>query len=147
MNDRKYRIIYRDGYGRVAIRFFCIEALNAALITCKDALWSIRKDRIDLAVAVEDLMGPTTGAAALEAFHSVQITLSAIDRLEVRGRDSAGLHVMITGHEVPTLLHAAHHITWCTAGTTYELGPPHIATQHDAFRREYLAVALGDSGP
>ena len=28
-----------------------IEALNAALITCKDALWSIRKDRIELAIA------------------------------------------------------------------------------------------------
>ncbi len=75
-----------------------IEALNAALITCKDALWAIRKDRIDLAVAIEDLLGGTTGGAALEAFHAVQITLSAIDRLEVRGRDSAGLHVLVTGH-------------------------------------------------
>ena len=76
-----------------------IEALNAALITCKDALWSIRKDRIELAVAVEDLMGAMpSGAAALDAFHAVQITLSAIDRLEVRGRDSAGLHVVVTGH-------------------------------------------------
>jgi glucosamine--fructose-6-phosphate aminotransferase (isomerizing) len=75
-----------------------IEALNAALITCKDALWSIRKDRIDLAIAIEDLMGTTSGAAALEAFHAVETTLSAIDRLEVRGRDSAGLHIMVTGH-------------------------------------------------
>src|SRR5260221_13284132 len=39
-----------------------------------------------------------TGSAALEAFHAMQITLSAIDRLEVRGRDSAGLHMLITGH-------------------------------------------------
>ncbi len=62
-----------------------IEALNAALITCKDALWSVRNDRIDLAVAVEDLMGAASGPAALEAFHAVQITLSAIDRLEVHG--------------------------------------------------------------
>jgi glucosamine--fructose-6-phosphate aminotransferase (isomerizing) len=75
-----------------------IEALNAALITCKDALWSIRKDRIDLAVAIEDLLGGTSSPAALEAFHAVQITLSAIDRLEVRGRDSAGLHLLVTGH-------------------------------------------------
>ena len=76
-----------------------IEALNAALITCKDALWSIRKDRIDLAAAVEDLLdGTPSGPAALEAFHAVQITLSAIDRLEVRGRDSAGLHLIVTGH-------------------------------------------------
>src|SRR5437879_8704589 len=74
-----------------------IEALNAALIACKDALWSIRKDRIDLAVAIEDLMGGA-GSAALEAFHAMQLTLSAIDRLEVRGRDSAGLHLLVTGH-------------------------------------------------
>jgi glucosamine--fructose-6-phosphate aminotransferase (isomerizing) len=74
-----------------------VEALNSALITCKDALWSIRKDRIDLAVAIEDLMGGT-GSAALDVFHAVQITLSAIDRLEVRGRDSAGLHLLVTGH-------------------------------------------------
>jgi glucosamine--fructose-6-phosphate aminotransferase (isomerizing) len=74
-----------------------IEALNAALITCKDALWSIRKDRIELALAIEDLM-VGTGSAALEAFHAVELTLSAIDRLEVRGRDSAGLHVLVTGH-------------------------------------------------
>jgi glucosamine--fructose-6-phosphate aminotransferase (isomerizing) len=76
-----------------------IEALNAALITCKDALWSIRKDRIDLAGAIEDLLnGTPSGPAALEAFHAVQIALSAIDRLEVRGRDSAGLHIVVTGH-------------------------------------------------
>lgn len=50
----------------------------------------------------------------------------------------AGAAVVITGHEVPTLLDAADHITWCTSGTTYELGPPAIATRHDAFRRDYL---------
>jgi glucosamine--fructose-6-phosphate aminotransferase (isomerizing) len=75
-----------------------IEALNAALIVCKDALWSIRKDRIDLAQAIEELLDGASGRAALEAFHAVEITLSAIDRLEVRGRDSAGLHVIVTGH-------------------------------------------------
>jgi ABC-type multidrug transport system ATPase subunit len=58
-----------------------------------------------------------------------------------------GVAVVITGHEVPTLLHAADHISWCTSGTTYELGPPHLAMQHEAFRREYLAVALDASGP
>jgi ABC-type multidrug transport system ATPase subunit len=51
---------------------------------------------------------------------------------------AAGMAVVITGHEVPTLLDAAHHVSWCTSGTTYELGPPAVATKHDAFRREYL---------
>ena len=51
-----------------------------------------------------------------------------------------GVAVVITGHEVPTLLDAAHHISWCTSGTTYELGPPDIATKNDRFRREYLGA-------
>lgn len=49
-----------------------------------------------------------------------------------------GVAVVITGHEVPTLLDAADHITWCTSGTTYELGPPQVAIRHESFRREYL---------
>ena len=49
-----------------------------------------------------------------------------------------GAAVVLTGHEVPTLLHAADHISWCTSGTTYELGRPATARQHHAFRAEYL---------
>lgn len=49
-----------------------------------------------------------------------------------------GVAVVITGHEVPMLLGAADHVTWCTSGTSYELGPPAIAERNEAFRREYL---------
>lgn len=49
-----------------------------------------------------------------------------------------GVAVVITGHEVPTLLDAADHVTWCTSGTTYELGPPQLAIRNEPFRREYL---------
>jgi lipopolysaccharide export system ATP-binding protein len=49
-----------------------------------------------------------------------------------------GMAVVVTGHEAPTLLDAADHVIWCTSGTTYELGPPAVATRHDAFRTEYL---------
>ena len=66
----------------------------------KDAVWAIGSDRLNTAVAVADLAGPTASAAALSAFSSVQIALSALDRLEVRGRDSAGLHVMVSGHDL-----------------------------------------------
>jgi glucosamine--fructose-6-phosphate aminotransferase (isomerizing) len=76
-----------------------VESTNAALVACKDALWSIRKDRIEHAIAVEDLIaGMPFGPAAVEAFHAIEVALAAIDRLEVRGRDSAGLHVTVTGH-------------------------------------------------
>ncbi len=54
---------------------------------------------------------------------------------------ASGAALVITGHEVPTLLAAAHHVTWCTSGTTYELGSPATAMLHDAFRRDYLGAA------
>jgi ABC-type multidrug transport system ATPase subunit len=56
----------------------------------------------------------------------------------LRALAASGVAVLVTGHEVPTLLDAADHITWCTSGTTYELGPPAVAVQHEAFQREYV---------
>jgi ABC-type multidrug transport system ATPase subunit len=50
----------------------------------------------------------------------------------------AGAAVVATGHEVPVLLSGADHVTWCTSGTTHELGAPATALLNDAFRREYL---------
>ncbi len=58
-----------------------------------------------------------------------------------------GVAVVLTGHEVPTLLNAADHITWCMSGTTYELGPPATATTHHAFQSEYLGLWPHTRGP
>ena len=75
-----------------------LENFNAAVIRLKDAVWAIRRDRLRTAAAVSDLLSADRGLAAIDAFTSVQVALSAIDRLEVRGRDSAGLHLLIDGH-------------------------------------------------
>lgn len=56
-----------------------------------------------------------------------------------RGMASNGCAVVVTGHEAPSLMELATHITWCTSGTTYELGPPAAARAHEAFVRDYLA--------
>jgi glucosamine--fructose-6-phosphate aminotransferase (isomerizing) len=78
-----------------------IEALNAAIVAAKDAVWSLARDRLRTARAVEHLAGAAVSeSAAVEAFHAIQIALSALDRLEVRGRDSAGVHVLVTGHDL-----------------------------------------------
>lgn len=53
------------------------------------------------------------------------------------GMAAEGCAVVVTGHEVATLLAVAHHVTWCTSGTTYELGAPAVALSHEAFVREY----------
>src|SRR5215207_949075 len=75
-----------------------LEAGNAALVELRDALWAVRRDRLRSADAVADLAGRHAGRAALAAFTAVQMALSAIDRLEVRGRDSAGLHLTVWDH-------------------------------------------------
>jgi glucosamine--fructose-6-phosphate aminotransferase (isomerizing) len=75
-----------------------LEAVNAALVRLKDAVWAVGHDRLRTARAVADLCGTDLGLAAIDAFTSVQVALSALDRLEVRGRDSAGLHVLVRDH-------------------------------------------------
>jgi ABC-type branched-subunit amino acid transport system ATPase component len=46
--------------------------------------------------------------------------------------------VIITGHEIRTVMAAVDHVTWCTSGTTYSLGAPAVAVRDPRFRREYL---------
>ena len=75
-----------------------LEAANAELIAARDAAWAIRKDRLRTASAVADLAGRDAGTAAVAGFLAVQLALSAIDRMEVRGRDSAGLHLFVWNH-------------------------------------------------
>ena len=60
----------------------------------------------------------------------------------LRELSAAGAAVVVTGHEVPMLLATADHVTWCVSGTTYELGAPELAAQHERFRREYLGAGL-----
>jgi len=75
-----------------------IELRNAALVRIKDALWAVLQDRLPHAEAVRDLAGGTVPhLAAAAAWASVQGALSALDRLEVRGRDSAGVTVIVSG--------------------------------------------------
>lgn len=75
-----------------------LEGTNAALIRCKDAMWSIRRDRLGAAAAVSELVPGIDSPQALGVVFSMHQALSSIDRMEVRGRDSAGVEVQLTGH-------------------------------------------------
>ena len=75
-----------------------LEQVNAALVRLKDAVWAVGHDRVRNARSVASLAGPDAGLSAIEAFTSVQTALSALDRLEVRGRDSAGIHLLVRDH-------------------------------------------------
>ena len=77
-----------------------LEQANAQLIDHKDTLWAIRHDRLRTTREVVALAGRGAPASALGGYLAVQQAFSAIDRLEVRGRDSAGLHVFVWGHDI-----------------------------------------------
>jgi len=87
-----------------------LERRNHELIRVRDGVWAITRDRLRAAETVAMLAGDSRDAGALEALLSVHQALSAIDRLEVRGRDSAGLHLLVHDHALdlddPALLAA-----------------------------------------
>ena len=74
------------------------ERIAAQLIDLRDATWAIRHDRLRTAREVEALAGRDSTLAAIAGYLAIQQALSALDRLEVRGRDSAGLHLFVWNH-------------------------------------------------
>lgn len=74
------------------------EERNRVLVRLRDGLWAIQRDRLRAAAVITRLVGEQPTRAALEAGLSMHQALSALDRLEVRGRDSAGLHLLVQGH-------------------------------------------------
>jgi glucosamine--fructose-6-phosphate aminotransferase (isomerizing) len=77
-----------------------LERAAAVSSQLHDVLWQLRRDRLRTAHAVADLAGRDAGSAALAGYLSIQQALAAIDRMEVRGRDSAGVHVLVWDHEL-----------------------------------------------
>jgi glucosamine--fructose-6-phosphate aminotransferase (isomerizing) len=75
-----------------------LEAVNAAIVALKDAVWAVARDRLPTAEAVRDLVGAGASWSAIEVGTSIQQALAALDRLEVRGRDSAGLTLLVRDH-------------------------------------------------
>ena len=69
-----------------------------------DALWCIAEDRLATAQSVAGFLGTGARRASEElvaGWWSIQVALSALDRLEVRGRDSAGIAVFVSSEEPP----------------------------------------------
>ncbi len=77
-----------------------LERANAELIALKDALWAVRQDRLRAAREVADLAGRDASSNTLAGYLSIRQALASIDRLEVRGRDSAGVHLFVWDHDI-----------------------------------------------
>jgi glucosamine--fructose-6-phosphate aminotransferase (isomerizing) len=79
-----------------------LESASAALIGLRDVLWAVRRDRLHTYASVLELAGREASPPALAGYLLVQHAFNAIDRLEVRGRDSAGIHLYVWGHGLST---------------------------------------------
>ena len=77
-----------------------IDAAAARVSAVRDASWALRRDRLRTADAVHALAGAGAASHTLHGYLSVQQALSAIDRMEVRGRDSAGVSVIVWGADL-----------------------------------------------
>ncbi len=79
-----------------------LEVGNAVVVRLKDVVWALGHDRTSTARGVAEVADSAThtSTSAITAYWAIQVALSALDRLEVRGRDSAGLHVLVTGHGI-----------------------------------------------
>jgi glucosamine--fructose-6-phosphate aminotransferase (isomerizing) len=100
--------------GRFKVGTVQLEELNAALVKFRDAIWAIGHDRLEAAKSIwalavslgpggagpvsDSAPNPVPGPASLGVLWAVHVALRSLDRLEVRGRDSAGLHLMLAGH-------------------------------------------------
>jgi glucosamine--fructose-6-phosphate aminotransferase (isomerizing) len=74
-----------------------LEIINARLIVLKDIAWGLEKDVLDNIDKIRKLAGGDAVSAltpeALDKYRELNFLLNCLDRLEVRGRDSAGIQL------------------------------------------------------
>jgi len=79
-----------------------VETLNSFVTRIRDLVWSIKNDRIGSYRRVVDLVSKKfePSSQGFSVLLSTQQALSGLDRLEVRGRDSAGLQILVWDHNL-----------------------------------------------
>lgn len=74
-----------------------LEIINSCILQLKDICWALEKDILGNLRKVLALAGATDNAdfkaAAFRKYRKLNLLLNALDRLEVRGRDSAGIQL------------------------------------------------------
>ena len=77
-----------------------LEIINSRIILFKDIQWSLEKDVLDNFAKIIDLSGAKNSTAispaAFKKYRQINLLLNSLNRLEVRGRDSAGLQITFT---------------------------------------------------
>ena len=74
-----------------------IEALSGRLLRLKDIVWGLEEDLLRNQEKITDLAGngSTESPAVFDAYQRLNLLLNALDRLEVRGRDSLGIELTL----------------------------------------------------
>ena len=71
------------------------------LVLVNDALWKMGKDACSNAEQIQDLIAPhigdikTASSNLIAVYRSINLVLRSVDRIEVRGRDSAGIGIRL----------------------------------------------------
>jgi glucosamine--fructose-6-phosphate aminotransferase (isomerizing) len=77
-----------------------LEIINSRIVLLKDIQWILEKDILDNFAKIIDLSDAkeitALNPAAFKKYRQINLLLNALDRLEVRGRDSAGLQIVFT---------------------------------------------------
>jgi len=76
-----------------------VEIISLRLEKLRDISWCIKKEVLDNITAINDLaigLKNSNNVSGLRIFKRINAVLNSIDRLEVRGRDSAGISVIFT---------------------------------------------------
>jgi hypothetical protein len=75
-----------------------LEIINSRIILIKDIVWILEKDILANFEKIIEISGAKNASAinsaAFKKYRKINFLLNALDRLEVRGRDSAGLQIV-----------------------------------------------------
>lgn len=91
--------------------------------------------RAEIAVA---LSRQPTCLLADEPFRGIDPIAAELIGTALQYLTKRGCGVVMTGHEIRSFVPFLSSVVWMTAGTTYALGTPAEAWQHERFRLEYL---------
>jgi glucosamine--fructose-6-phosphate aminotransferase (isomerizing) len=120
-----------------------LDAEVARLSRVKDASWAIRRDRLRAADAVHVFAGASAGASSLVGYFAIHQAFSAIDRMEVRGRDSAGISVLVTSPSFATL---SSELTGLMAGRTSDPLFTNTSVRHSGSTLVFVYKAAAEIG-
>ncbi|MBN2538564.1 MAG: SIS domain-containing protein [Deltaproteobacteria bacterium] len=163
--DEEEKLVEREAYN---FSTGDMEHINNALIRFRDHVWALERDifpNIEMILSLSGNSGKgTISREAFGKYRNINLLLKSLDRLEVRGRDSAGIQITFSLKEENALDRAARDITkqglgdeWArrlspgdlmdgsihVSPTTGEKGPLAISF---TYKRASVTGALGENG-